>query len=71
MTSMFSLYDEKPKVVDSEDALELVLDPAENGTTIRFEDVHFEYSPGYPVFSGLNLEVRVHCVNKSRLSNIN
>ncbi len=69
MTAMFRLYDKKSKVVDSEDAVDLVLDPAENGATIRFEDVSFEYMCGHPVFSGLNLEVSVHCVNnKSNIS---
>ncbi len=57
MTEMFRLYDKKPRVVDSEDAVDLVLNPDENGPTIRFEDVSFEYAPGQPVFSGLNLEV--------------
>ncbi len=57
MAAMFNLYDQKCSVVDSEDAVDLVLNPAENGPTIRFENVSFEYVPGQPVFSGLCLEV--------------
>ncbi len=53
MERMFSLLEEPPEIVDIEDAPDLKVTDG----SIRFEDVHFAYSPDRPILKGINLEI--------------
>ena len=52
---IFELLDERPAVVDADDAVEL---PHPVRGHVRFENVWFEYEPGRPVLQDFTLEAR-------------
>src|SRR5207249_4943941 len=50
----FQVLDEVPEIVEPADAVE----KSSMTTSVRFRHVVFEYEPGRPVLSGIDLEVR-------------
>ncbi len=50
---VFTLLDTKPEIADKPDARPLHVE----GGAIRFEDVHFAYTPGQPALDGVTLDV--------------
>ena len=53
MEKMFALLDERPDVADARHAHALV----PRGGTVRFENVHFHYTPERPILKGISFEV--------------
>lgn len=55
MQTMFTLLRQPPSITNAENARQLLVSPQQ--ASITFDNVHFEYTPGYPIFKNLSFTV--------------
>lgn len=55
MQTMFTLLRQPPSITNAENARQLLVSPQQ--ASITFDNVYFEYTPGYPIFKNLSFTV--------------